>query len=324
MSRPLRILYPGAWYHVMNRGAGYRAIFRNPNHYKMFLSLLGDLNETFGIETHAYCLMPSHYHLLVRSPRGNLDRAMRHLNGLYTQRYNRMERIDGPLFRGRYKALLVEADSYLSQVSRYIHLNPVEEKLTKRPELYAWSSYGVYAGRRQGPDWLYRDFTLGLFGARGAQGRYQAFVESGLDDQTRAFYGRRKLEPIWGHRDFREKLARHLSKGKSSREVPETRRIGPSPSMEEIIRITADQFGVSMQDLLRSIRGRGKGNLPRTVAVGLCRRLSGASLQKIADRFTMGHYSSVTASVNRLGVRIQEDKTLASVVAAIRDRLERA
>lgn len=324
MARPLRILYPGAWYHVMNRGAGYRLIFRNPHHYKMFLSLLGDLDETFGIETHAYCLMPSHYHLLLRSPRGNLDRAMRHLNGVYTQRHNRTERIDGPLFRGRYKALLVEADSYVAQVSRYIHLNPVEDKITKRPESYAWSSYGAYTGKRQSPYWLYRDFTLSLFGTRGAQDRYRVFVESGLDEETRAFYAKRKLLPILGRQGFREKMVRWLSREEASREVPEARRIGPVPSMEQIIRITANQFGVSRQELFQPIRGRGRGNLPRTVAIGLCRRLSGTPLQEIADRFTMGHYSSVTASVNRLNARIKEDRELAARVAAIRDRLEQA
>ena len=82
MSRPLRILFPGAWYHMMNRGAGYRAIFRDPSHYKIFLSLLGELDETYGFETHAYCLLSNHYHLLIRTPRVNLDRAMRHLNGI--------------------------------------------------------------------------------------------------------------------------------------------------------------------------------------------------------------------------------------------------
>ena len=321
MARPLRILYPGAWYHVMNRDAGRRVIFRNPNHYKIFLSLLGDLHETFGIETHAYCLMPSHYHWLVRSARGNLDRAMRHLNGLYTQRYNRREQIDGPLFRGKYKALLVDADSNMAQVSHYIHLNPVEDKRTSRPDGYPWSSYGACIGKREAPDWLYRDFTLGLFGARGARGRYRAFVESGMDDQMRAFYAKRKFLPILGGRDFHAKVTRRFSNVRSSGEVPETRKIGPSPSMEEIIRITADEFGVSKQNHFRSIRGRGKGNLPRTVAVGLCRRLTGASLQEIADRFTMGHYSSVTASVHRLGARVEEDPGLAKRVAMIRDRL---
>ena len=104
MSRPLRVEYPGAWYHVMNRGAGRRNIFNKKAHYSMFVKLLAEIVGQFDIEIHAYCLMNNHYHLLIRTPCANLARAMRHLNGVYTQRYNRMQKTDGSLFRGRYKA----------------------------------------------------------------------------------------------------------------------------------------------------------------------------------------------------------------------------
>ena len=125
MARPLRIEYPGAWYHAMNRGASGRAIFQSDRDRHAFLALFGDIAATFGVEVHAYCLMGNHYHLLLRTPRGNLSRALRHLNGVYTQRYNRTHGTDGPLFRGRFKAVLVDADTYLAALSRYIHLNPV-------------------------------------------------------------------------------------------------------------------------------------------------------------------------------------------------------
>lgn len=114
MSRPLRIVYEGAWYHVMNRGAGRRTIFHSDTYRQLFLALLGEITQTFGVEVHAYCLMDNHYHLLLHTPRANLSAAMRHLQRLYTQRHNRMEQTDGPLFRGRFKAILVDADHYLS------------------------------------------------------------------------------------------------------------------------------------------------------------------------------------------------------------------
>lgn len=97
-------------------------------HRTLFLEILSSATELFDIEIHAYCLMDNHHHLLIKTPRGNLSKAMRHINGLYTQRYNRLIKKDGPLFRGRYKALIVEKDAYLLQVSRYIHLNPVVAK----------------------------------------------------------------------------------------------------------------------------------------------------------------------------------------------------
>jgi len=96
MSRPLRSEYTNAWYHVMNRGSGYRDIFCNDNHRMLFLDLLSEISKMFGVEIHGFCLMDNHYHLLVRTPASNLQRVMRHLNGVYTQRYNRMEETDGP------------------------------------------------------------------------------------------------------------------------------------------------------------------------------------------------------------------------------------
>jgi len=103
MVRPLRIEFEGAWYHVMNRGAARRDVFVSDSQRERFLELLADLVERFGIETHAYCLMGNHYHLLLHTPFGNLGRGMRHLNGVYTQFFNRDQGRDGALFRGRYK-----------------------------------------------------------------------------------------------------------------------------------------------------------------------------------------------------------------------------
>ena len=126
MARPLRIEFKGAWYHVMNRGAGRCRIFENDAQRHYFLSLLEVTCERFNAEWHAYCLMTNHYHLMLRTPQGNLQRIMRHINGVYTQYYNRESRRDGPLFRGRYKAILVDAEAYWTHLSRYIHRNPVD------------------------------------------------------------------------------------------------------------------------------------------------------------------------------------------------------
>ncbi|MEE8124282.1 MAG: transposase [Nitrospirales bacterium] len=109
MARPLRLEYPGAVYHVMNRGLARQATFRSPTDYETFLQVLHETHTLWGGEVLAYCLMGHHYHLCLRTPEGNLGRVMRHLNGVYTQRFNRVHRRDGPLFRGRYKASLVEA-----------------------------------------------------------------------------------------------------------------------------------------------------------------------------------------------------------------------
>ena len=108
MPRPLRIEYENACYHVMNRGRSRQDIFHEEKDYQSFLNTLAEAHKRFGLQIQSYCLMQNHYHLLIKTPEGNLGRAMRHINGLYTQRYNRMRKTDGPLFRGRYKAILVE------------------------------------------------------------------------------------------------------------------------------------------------------------------------------------------------------------------------
>ena len=134
MPRPLRIEYENACYHVMNRGRSKQKIFHNEEYYQVFLSTLAQAHKRFSIQIQSYCLMSNHYHLLVKTPEGNLGRAMRHINGIYTQRYNRMKKTDGSLFRGRYKAILVEEDSYQLQLSRYIHRNPIEAKVVEQLE----------------------------------------------------------------------------------------------------------------------------------------------------------------------------------------------
>ena len=116
MARPLRIQYPGAVYHVMNRGVSRQRVFLGRGDYEAFIKTVSEIHDRWGVEVFAYCLMGNHYHLCLRTPEGNLSRVMRHLDGIYTQRCNRLHRRDGALFRGRYKAIVVDKDTYLAQV----------------------------------------------------------------------------------------------------------------------------------------------------------------------------------------------------------------
>ena len=150
MARPLRVEYPDAVYHVMNRGAARQPIFLTQADRKRFLQVLEEAWKRWRFKVHAYCLTDNHYHLCLQTPEAKLSRIMRHLNGVYTQRYNRIHDRDGPLFRGRYKALLIEVEDYLGQVVRYIHLNPVAAGIARQPQDYRWSSP---------PDYL-RDLVL--------------------------------------------------------------------------------------------------------------------------------------------------------------------
>lgn len=183
MSRPLRIQYPGAVYHVMNRGNARQAIFRGPAHYQLFLRCLNEAIQMWDLRLHAFSLMPNHYHLLIETPAGNLSRAMRHLNHVYTQRFNRMAGRDGHLFRGRYKSILVEEEAYLVELMRYIHLNPVKAGLAKQPEQHEWSSHRYYMGGKV-LDFLATDRILSFFGSRKniARRKFHEFVIQGVPE----------------------------------------------------------------------------------------------------------------------------------------------
>ena len=130
MARPLRIEYADAWYHIMNRGRRSESIFIEKRDYSGFIRLLKDTSGMWNLRIAAYCLMPNHYHILVQTPDANISRCMRHIDGVYTQRFNRFYQCDGPLFRGRYKSILIDADQYLLQLVRYIHRNPIKIGLT--------------------------------------------------------------------------------------------------------------------------------------------------------------------------------------------------
>ena len=140
MARPLRIIYEGAFYHVTARGNERRRIFLSHRDYEKFLSYLAEAVHKYGVILHAFVLMANHYHLIVETPKGNLSSFMHSLNSAYTTYFNIKRRRAGHLFQGRYKALLIDVDNYLLELSRYIHLNPVRAGMTERPEAYRYSS----------------------------------------------------------------------------------------------------------------------------------------------------------------------------------------
>ncbi len=164
MARRKRIDYPGAWHHVMGRGARREPIFRDPDHCGMFLDRVGFVVRRFGLEVHAYVLMPNHYHLLVRSVQGNLSLCMQQLLGPYTQALNQKHDWDGPVFRGRFANQLVSESEHLQVLVPYMHLNPVRARLATAPQFAFWSSYTDYLGISGRPEWLSTDVVMGMYG----------------------------------------------------------------------------------------------------------------------------------------------------------------
>ena len=146
MARPIRIEFGGALYHVTARGDRRETIFEDDADRERFLELLGEVVALFNWQCHAYCLMGNHYHLVIGTPDGNLSKGMRQLNGVFTQWSNRRHRRTGHLFQGRFKAILVDADSYLLELTRYVVLNPVRAGMVKQPSDWPWSSFSAMVG----------------------------------------------------------------------------------------------------------------------------------------------------------------------------------
>lgn len=181
MSRPLRIEFPGALYHVTSRGDGSEAIYLDDRDRVMFLNVLAHVCERFHWACHGYCLMTNHYHLLVETPDAKLGAGMRQLNGIYTQRFNRRHHRVGHIYQGRYKAILVQKESHLLELARYVVLNPVRAAMVRSARDWRWSSYRATAGLIEPPSWLHVDWLLARFDShrQSAIRAYRRFVSEG-------------------------------------------------------------------------------------------------------------------------------------------------
>jgi REP element-mobilizing transposase RayT len=181
MARPLRIEYAGAIYHVTSRGDRRENIFRDDKDRFAWLEVFAQVCSRFNWRCHAWCLMDNHYHILIETIEGNLSSGMRQLNGVYTQKSNRRHGQTGHVFQGRYKAILVEKDRHLLELSRYVVLNPVRAGMTKDAGEWPWSSYLAMIGEGDVPKWLETDWLLTCFGKqrKRAIARYIDFVRAG-------------------------------------------------------------------------------------------------------------------------------------------------
>lgn len=183
MTRPLRLEFPGALYHVTVRGNDRQDIYLDDADRLAFLRMLGDVADRTGWICHVYCLMTNHYHLVVETPDPNLGKGMQRLNSRYGQWFNRNHDRVGHLFQGRYKAILVQKEGYLMQLARYVVLNPVRAGIVSDPRAWRWSSYRATIGEVPAPRWLATDWLLSQFGTSPQEAivAYREFVDDGLD-----------------------------------------------------------------------------------------------------------------------------------------------
>jgi REP element-mobilizing transposase RayT len=236
MSRPLRIEFPGAVYHITSRGNEKKTIFRNNQDKKSYLELLALVVKRFHWLCHGYCLLGNHYHLLIETLESNLSRGMKQLNGIYSQKFNNKYKRVGHLFQGRYKAILVEKESYLLELSRYIVLNPVRAGIVSQPEEWPWSNYCAIIGKVKKPEFLIIDWILSQFSLdkKKAIEEYKQFVISGYNAEFP--YNELVGQIILGSEGFLKKVNSYLSQESKDnmQEVPREQQLSLLPQLDEI------------------------------------------------------------------------------------------
>jgi REP element-mobilizing transposase RayT len=306
MSRPIRLEYPGAVFHVTTRGNERRPVFLGDTDRRTYLDLLADAVRRFEWIVPAYVLMTNHIHLVLQLTAENLSRGMQWLTGTYSQAFNRRHERTGHLFQGRFHAVHVDASNYMLEVLRYVVLNPVRAGIVDRPEEYGWSSYRSTGGLARVPHWLAADDVLALFATdrETAQLRYRDFVGAGIGQQ-RTPWDDVVGQIYLGSRDWVERIRTRVDLKPRADAHPAVQRNAGRRSMSEVIASVATGLGI---DELW-IRG-GRGGVARMVAAWLGCYQARLPLRSIAAGLRLGSAGHTSALIRRCEKRLAEDQSL--------------
>jgi REP element-mobilizing transposase RayT len=317
--RQLRPDFAGALHHVYNRGIDGRDIFRDDRDRLFFLHWLARIVEKFGWIVHVYTLMSNHFHLMIETPEANLSKGMQQLLTNYVQMFNatsdgnaqsrsrKRRRRRGSLFEGRFKSQLVEKESYLLELSRYIVLNPVRAGMVERPEEYRWSSYRATAGLEAAPSWLTTSWILQQFAPSPAEAlsAYRRFVDEGIG-LARSPWDDIKHQIYLGTAQWLERMRAWVEGEERSVEIPKTQRFIARPSIDEVIHTVAEVMDIEVSDIVED-----RGGLPRMLVALLGFREGAIVLREIAKALTLrssGHVSNLVRWCQR---RVTEQRDVA-------------
>jgi len=247
---------------------------------------------------------------------------MRHLNGVYTQRYNARHNCDGTLFRGRYKSILVDADSYLLQLVRYIHRNPLRAGLVERLDQYTWSSHRGYISKTKKWDWLYKDFIFTMLTEHRSMqiACYKQFLEQPDSEEIVRVFDKRVLPSILGSEEFIEWIKEKFFSQKIDQEVPESKRL--TPDMERIKKTVCSFYQINEEHLFSA--KRGMENEPRNVAIYLMRSIRGEPLLSIGSEFNLNRHSSVSSVLERTREKLKGDRQFRKRFEEIEEMLSKS
>ena len=320
MARPWRIEYEGALYHVFSRGNHQQDIFLIDEDRRSFLIALGKMSERFDVAIFCYVLMGNHYHLLLRTDRANLSKSMQWLGTTYTTRFNRRHSRNGHLFQGRYKSILVENDSYLLQLSYYIHRNPLRAGLVKRLIDYKWSSYPEYSYDRHRPEWLKTELILSQFDETDKHRSYREKVQE-YSDEKRRIWEDVHHGLIYGTQAFVERIKDTHLKAEPIPDIPEQKKILNDRKPVELLRRPAETLGCDLRMLKRTRRVSHSDKTNRDLLIYLLWQTGRFSNAEIGEQFGLT-YSSVTRRVDVLKNRLKNEDKLKGCYETLKSQIK--
>ena len=280
MTRPLRIQGAGLLYHITSRGDNRKKIFLSDNDFNKFLEYLKLSQDKYKFHLYAYCLMDNHYHLMLETSQPNLSKIMQYINTSYTIYYNKKRNKCGHLFQGRYKSIVVEADIYFKELSRYIHLNPVRARIVARPDKYCWSSYQDYLKRKS--DIIDMSRLKMLLDMNREQ--YRRFVLSAIN-KPKDLFKNTYAGFILGSKDFIKETLGELDLLAAEKDFAHKKTIC-CVDHEAIISVTAKVYKVKPEVLFKAVK---KPLLGKKTAVYLLKRYSGLTNQEIGAMFGISY-----------------------------------
>lgn len=303
MARPLRLQLENSFYHITSRGDDRKKIFINERDYKKFLDYLVLAKEKFQFHLYAYCLMPNHYHLFLETVHPNLSRIMQYINSSYTTYYNIKRKKVGHVFQGRYKSMLVEQDSYFTELTRYIHLNPVRAKMVDEPQRYKWSSFASYINKRKSDPYIDKA-QIGSYLDMSSQ-TYQQFVMEGIgsrDDILNKVYAGFLL----GSTKFITNKLGNLKEQMETKDFAHKRKLLARFSPYDLINKVATKYGKDAQELCAKKKTIA---IERKIAMYLIKKYTALTNREVGQLFMISG-TAVIKSFVLMERLIAEDKNL--------------
>ena len=312
MGRPLRIEFKNAVYHITSRGNERKKIYRDDGDKEKFLGLLEDYKNRYNFLIHCFVLMDNHYHLVIETLRPNLIKIMHGLNSGYTGYFNNKYKRSGHLLQGRYKAIIVDKENYLLELSRYVHLNPLRAKIINKPQDYKWSSYGGYIRKKEVNNLNNYNWLLSIFGNEEKKSRrqYKEFVEEGIAKKLQNPVKRAVGNMILGSKEFIDSILVKIGRDEIGQEIANRNKILKTINPQEVIKEVSNKYKIKPIEITNT---GTRNNEARNVAIYITRNVCELSNKETAKIFGGIKESAVSKVVKRLENNIKTNKALKQI-----------